>query len=121
MDGFFVRTLHVRRAAAQSVFKAFERSGFAAKRACSSRNANRIDPIAMRNFARLSFLMFVLSLALRGGTAAEPELTRDILGSRVDMPMPEVKKRLQEIGKFARDERPRQEIWEVRATSIFRT
>ena len=119
MDAYFRETpLHVRRAAAhqreRSCCKSFERSGFAPERACSCRDANLLEPIAMKNFARLSLLMFVLSLALRGGTAAEPELAGDILGLRVDMPKAAVQKRLQEIGKFVRDERKRQEIWEVR-------
>lgn len=44
--------------------------------------------------------------------AAEP--SRDILGIRLNMTRADAQKRLHEMGKFVRDERKRQEIWEVR-------
>lgn len=49
-------------------------------------------------------------------SAAEP--AREILGIRAGMPKAAVTKRLQEIGKFVRDERKRQAIWEVRDPSF---
>jgi hypothetical protein len=59
-----------------------------------------------------------LILLSPAATAAERELKRDILGIRLAMPKDAVQKRLEEIGKFVRDERKRQHIWEVRDPSF---
>ena len=66
-------------------------------------------------FTRLSALAFFLCGWLAFDlTAQAAELRRDILGISLSMPKADAQKRLQEIGKFVRDERKRQEIWEVR-------
>jgi hypothetical protein len=59
-----------------------------------------------------AILLLVLGIApvAPGDTAAQ----RDILGLHVNMAKPEVIKRLEQIGKFVRDERKRQQVWEVR-------
>jgi hypothetical protein len=63
-------------------------------------------------------LCILLLVLPDGAISAERELTRDILGIRLAMPKDVVQKRLQEIGKFVRDERKRQQIWEVRDSSF---
>ena len=60
----------------------------------------------------------LLFLLLGETLTAERELKRDILGIRLAMPKDVVHKRLEEIGKFVRDERKRQQIWEVRDPSF---
>ena len=77
-----------------------------------------VSNIAMTNLVArfLCACALVLAFGITVGHAAE--LKRDILGLRVDMPKAEVQKRLQVIGKFVRDERKRQEIWEVRDASF---
>jgi hypothetical protein len=59
-----------------------------------------------------------LLLHARDASSAERELKRDILGIHLAMPKDAVQKRLEEIGKFVRDERKRQQIWEVRDSSF---
>ena len=68
----------------------------------------------MKHLLVTSLALF--AILLPGARAADeaPELKREILGLRIDMPKAEVTKRLQEIGKFVRDERKRQQVWEVR-------
>jgi hypothetical protein len=50
--------------------------------------------------------------------ASEKKLQRQILGVRLNMTKDEAHNRLQEIGTFVRDEKPRQEIWQVRDQSF---
>lgn len=61
---------------------------------------------------KLALFFFIVSLGIQLGLAAE--LERDILGIRLGMAKADAQKRLNEIGKFQRDERKRQDIWEVR-------
>ncbi len=61
------------------------------------------------------FLAVLCVLAISFLNAAPPpKLNREILGISVGASKTKVKARLQEIGKFVRDESKRQEVWEVR-------
>ena len=68
----------------------------------------------MKILAVVSLALFALLLQGAHGAEKAPELKREILGVRINMPKADVEKRLKEIGKFVRDERKRQQIWEVR-------
>jgi len=61
---------------------------------------------------------FLLVVFLPAAPAAGREMSRDILGLRLEMPKTEVQRRLQDIGRFVRDERKRQQVWEVRDPSF---
>jgi len=65
----------------------------------------------MKRFGSISLLVCGIALLV---TARESKPERAILGIHLDMPREAAQKRLQEIGKFVRDERKRQEVWEVR-------
>jgi len=61
-------------------------------------------------------LLFASLVESTAGT--NPESERQILGLHLDRPRAEAVKRLQEIGTFSRNERKRQEIWEIRNPSF---
>jgi hypothetical protein len=71
-------------------------------------------PNTMKTLVLASLSVFAFLFAGASQADAAPELKREILGLRIEMPKGEVTKRLQEMGKFVRDERKRQQIWEVR-------
>lgn len=58
-----------------------------------------------------------VGLVIASGVSAQ-ELRREILGVRLAMTKEEAHKRLRVIGKFVRDERKQQEIWQVRHESF---
>jgi hypothetical protein len=62
-------------------------------------------------------LLAMAMLATSLVSAAEP--AREILGLRLNMSREAAQERLKAIGKFARDERKRQEIWEVKDNPHF--
>lgn len=64
----------------------------------------------------ISLLLFVWVAGVAG--ISGQELQRQILGVHLNMTKDEARKRLQEIGTFVRDERKRQEIWQVRDESF---
>lgn len=70
----------------------------------------------MRTLASLAVLLLALTSSLT--TAAEPDVRREILGLRLDMTKEEVETRLKEIGKFVRDERKQQQVWEAKDKSF---
>ena len=70
----------------------------------------------MRTLAATATLLLALTSSFV--TAAEPEVRREILGIRLDMTKEEVEKRLKEIGKFVRDERKQQQVWEAKDKSF---
>lgn len=70
----------------------------------------------MRTLA--SIVVLLLALTSSFVTAAEPEVQREILGLRLDMTKEEVETRLKEIGKFVRDERKQQQVWEAKDKSF---
>ena len=70
----------------------------------------------MRTPASITALLLAISCAFTN--AAEPEVRRDILGIRLDMTKEEVEARLKKIGKFVRDERKLQQIWEAKDKSF---
>lgn len=72
----------------------------------------------MRKLAVVSICILTLSLAFRLATAGDAPLKRDIFGLHLQMSKGEVHKRLQELGRFVRDEPKQQEIWEVRDKSF---
>jgi len=63
---------------------------------------------------RISCAILLLVLGLAPAAPGDTAGKREILGLHVNMPKSEVHKRLEQIGKFVRDERKRQEVWEVR-------
>jgi hypothetical protein len=65
----------------------------------------------------LSLFLAIAFLAASLVSAAEP--AREILGLRLNMTQEAAQKRLKEIGKFSRDERKRQEIWELKDNPHF--
>jgi len=69
----------------------------------------------MRTLAPVSLLL--LALASSFAVAAEPEARREILGLRLDMTKEEAEARLKQIGKFVRDEKKQQQIWEAKDKS----
>jgi len=86
-------------------------------RACNfSRGSKFAAPIFMRTLAATATLLLALTSSFV--TAAEPEVRREILGIRLDMTKEEVEKRLKEIGKFVRDERKQQQVWEAKDKSF---
>ena len=70
----------------------------------------------MRTLAAIAPLLLALTSSFV--TAAEPEVQREILGLRLDMTKEEVETRLKEIGKFVRDERKQQQVWEAKDKSF---
>jgi len=66
----------------------------------------------MKKICIAALLAGALAVLSEAAPPAKPQ--RNILGIHLDMSRAEVQKRLQEIGKFERDERKRQEIWQVR-------
>ncbi len=68
----------------------------------------------MRKFFTAVLCLSALIFTTQGAPETAPELKREILGLHLDMGKAAVQKRLKEIGKFVRDERKRQEVWEVR-------
>ena len=71
----------------------------------------------MRIYRLISCAVFLVALAVPPAVLGASPLKGEILGLRVNMPKADVQKRLQEIGKFVRDERKRQQVWEVRHES----
>lgn len=59
------------------------------------------------------FITMLAGAMIFPALAAEAKPERAILGIHLDMARDAARKRLQEIGKFERDERKRQEIWKV--------
>ena len=70
----------------------------------------------MRTLASITVLLLAATSSLT--TAAEPKVQRDILGIRLDMTKEEVEARLKKIGKFVRDERKQQQVWEAKDKSF---
>lgn len=68
----------------------------------------------MKNFATASLALLVIAFTCLSAMGGAPKLKGEVLGLRLEMSKAEAQKRLQEIGKFVRDERKRQEIWEVK-------
>ena len=62
-------------------------------------------------------ILLAVGLVIGSGVSAQ-ELRREILGVRLAMTKEEAHKRLRVIGKFVRDERKQQEIWQVRHESF---
>lgn len=71
----------------------------------------------MRRFFYGASLLLFSFLLVSSVLGAEP--SREILGLRLNMTKEKAHERLKEIGKFARDERKRQEIWEVKENPHF--
>ena len=63
-------------------------------------------------------LVSVVALASISVSASAQEVQRQILGIHLKLAKDEVHKRLGEIGSFVRNERKRQEIWQVRDQSF---
>lgn len=59
-----------------------------------------------------------MSLAFFSASTSAQEVQRQILGIHFKLAKEDVRKRLSEIGSFVRDERKRQEIWQVRDASF---
>jgi hypothetical protein len=72
----------------------------------------------MRNFAVAGACTLAVVLALHPAMAGGPRLKKDIFGIHPEMPKTEVEKRLQEVGKFQRNEEKRQQVWQVRHKSF---
>ena len=68
----------------------------------------------------LLYLLIMLACGIHASSCARPEAkpSRDVFGLRLSMTKTETDARLNEIGKFARPERKRQEIWEIRDPSF---
>ena len=65
----------------------------------------------------LACILALLSFCT-GASAKEQPLADRILALELGMPKEQVEKNLEAIGKFVRDERKRQQIWEVRDPSF---
>ena len=68
----------------------------------------------MRKLATLCLLSLLLTAGMGVATGRETRPRRDIVGLRLDMTKEAAHSLLQKIGTLQREERKRQEVWEVR-------
>jgi hypothetical protein len=68
----------------------------------------------MRKLIALCFISSLLAAGLSASASAADGPRRDILGLRVGMTKEAARGQLQKIGTLQREERKRQEVWEVR-------
>ena len=68
----------------------------------------------MRKLATLCLLFLLLTAGMGVAAGRETGPRRDIFGLRLDMTKEDAHSRLQKIGTLQREERKRQEVWEVR-------
>ncbi|HWT02225.1 MAG TPA: hypothetical protein VN256_18385 [Pyrinomonadaceae bacterium] len=68
----------------------------------------------MKKLALLCLLTLLLTASVSAAARSEIKPRRDIVGLRLDMTKEDAHSRLQKIGTLQREERKRQEVWEVR-------
>jgi len=72
----------------------------------------------LRRSTNQLLLTGLISLICVAAGSSAPEIPRQILGIHLQLAKDDVHKRLKEIGSFLRNDRKRQEIWEIRDSSF---